>query len=138
MFQAYCNDCQKTVTVQLLLSSSDLKLALDNDADVKVMHTVPNVGDHEWSLSSQDKDNMRHQHQRNILVQYAKCPNKINVIEHWLLFDNATDVRLNAQCRYCGPNVIVKVDKPKNGLVSLGESDEGYTTIEPEPEEKAT
>jgi len=59
MFQAYCKDCQKTVTVQLMLNSSDLKLALDKNADVMVMHTVPNGGDHKWSLSQQDKEHLR-------------------------------------------------------------------------------
>jgi hypothetical protein len=69
---------------------------------------------------------------RNITVQYAKCPNKIGgTIEHWLVFDKHTDVRLNAQCTGCGPNVIVEIDKPKKGVVSLSESDAGYTIIEP-------
>jgi hypothetical protein len=65
-------------------------------------------------------------------VWYAKCPNESQQTEHWLVFDIATDVHLNAQCRSC--NAFVRIDKVKKGLVTQSESDAGFTTKEPKPD----
>jgi Holliday junction resolvase RusA-like endonuclease len=57
MFQSYCSKCRKTVPVQLLVSDNDLELALDNNTEIKVKHTVSG-DDHVWILSDQDLDNL--------------------------------------------------------------------------------
>jgi hypothetical protein len=59
MLQAYCSDCKKTVTVLPILSGNGLKRALEENSDVRVMHTVPGHGDHVWSLSQPERDNLR-------------------------------------------------------------------------------
>ena len=46
------------VTALPLLDNSELKPALDSNADVRVMHIAP-VGDHVWSLNDQEKENLR-------------------------------------------------------------------------------
>ena len=56
--RAYCPGCKKMVTALPLLDNSDLKPALDSNADVKVMHIAPG-GDHVWSLNDQEKGNLR-------------------------------------------------------------------------------
>ena len=55
---AYCPYCKKTVTALPMLDNSELKPALDSNADVKVMHITP-AGDHIWSLNHQEKENLR-------------------------------------------------------------------------------
>ena len=57
-FQAYCGKCKTTVTALPLLNDDDLKQALDSGGDVRVMHTASD-GDHIWSLTKQDKENLR-------------------------------------------------------------------------------
>ena len=81
-------------------------------------------------MSNQDEYNVR-----NEQVWYAKCPNSFKPIEHWLVFHKDTGKRLNAQCRFCGPGVMVKIDNVKKGFVHLSESDAGFTTKEPMPDE---
>jgi hypothetical protein len=56
--RAYCPYCKKTVTALPVLDNSELKPALDNNADVRVMH-IATVGDHVWSLNDQEKENLR-------------------------------------------------------------------------------
>ena len=56
--RAYCPGCKKMVTALPLLDNGDLKLALDSNADVRVMHIAPG-GDHVWSLNDQEKGNLR-------------------------------------------------------------------------------
>ena len=56
--RAYCPYCKKTVTVLPVLDNSELKQALDNNAEVGVMHIAPG-GDHIWSLNNQEKENLR-------------------------------------------------------------------------------
>jgi hypothetical protein len=56
--RAYCPGCKKTVTALPMLGNSELKPALDRNADVRVMHITPR-GDHIWSLSNQEKENLR-------------------------------------------------------------------------------
>jgi hypothetical protein len=58
-FQAYCPYCEKTVTAYTLLDEVDLKRALDSDRDVETMHTTYGLGDHQWKLIKQEKDNLR-------------------------------------------------------------------------------
>jgi hypothetical protein len=57
--RAYCPSCKKMVTALPLLDNSELKPALDSNADVRVMHIAPG-GDHVWSLNNQEKENLRH------------------------------------------------------------------------------
>jgi len=57
MLQAHCNICNKAVRVCTLLNRSDLLAALQRGRDVRVMH-VATEGDHIWSLSAQDKQNL--------------------------------------------------------------------------------
>jgi hypothetical protein len=56
--RAYCPGCKKMVTALPMLNNSELKPALDRNADVRVMHIAP-AGDHVWSLSNQEKENLR-------------------------------------------------------------------------------
>jgi len=56
-FTAYCPHCEKPVTAHTLLNAKELKEALDNDKEVKVMHTVDI--DHLWVLNYQEKENLR-------------------------------------------------------------------------------
>ncbi len=56
-FLAYCPQCKKTVSALALLTNDELRRALDNDAEIAVMHTA-NV-DHKWNLSTQEKKNLR-------------------------------------------------------------------------------
>jgi hypothetical protein len=56
-FQAHCNICNKTVSVLFRLNRDDLISVLKNGGDVRVMHVVPE-GDHIWSLSTKDKQNL--------------------------------------------------------------------------------
>ncbi len=53
-FPAHCNTCNKEVSAMPLLNRSDLFMALQGEADVRVMHVVSEE-DHIWSLNSQDK-----------------------------------------------------------------------------------
>jgi len=58
IFLAYCASCKEKVTVLPILNSTDLKLVLEKNAEVRVMHTT-SKGDHVWSLDNQDKENLR-------------------------------------------------------------------------------
>jgi hypothetical protein len=130
MFQSYCSKCRKTVPVQLLVSDNDLELALDNNTEIKVKHTVSG-DDHVWILSDQDLDNLINR-QRTTPIWYAKCP---NFPDHWLLFHNSTHEQLSAQCLLCGPNFMVNIGKTKKGYVRVSERDAGFTIREPKPGE---
>jgi hypothetical protein len=46
------------VTALPMLDNSELKSALDKNAEVKVMHIAPG-GDHVWSLTDREKENLR-------------------------------------------------------------------------------
>lgn len=60
MFVAECPRCKEKVSAATAdLSGADLKTALGNDAEVRVVHLTPNDGDHVWTLSKQDKKNLR-------------------------------------------------------------------------------
>jgi hypothetical protein len=56
--RAYCPSCKKMVTALPMLDNSELKPALDKNADIKVMHIAPG-GDHVWSLKDREKENLR-------------------------------------------------------------------------------
>jgi hypothetical protein len=56
--QAYGPYCKKRVTALPMLDNSKLRPALDNNADVRVMH-IATGGDHIWSLNNQEKENLR-------------------------------------------------------------------------------
>jgi hypothetical protein len=60
-FQIKCPFCEKTVTAFPLLRGSDLDRALENDADIEVMHSTDDVkeGDHRWNLTKHEKANLR-------------------------------------------------------------------------------
>ncbi len=53
-FLAHCITCGEEVSALSLLNRSDLLIALQGEADVRVMHVVSEE-DHIWSLNSQDK-----------------------------------------------------------------------------------
>jgi hypothetical protein len=56
--RAYCPGCKKMVTALPMLDNSELKPALDKNADVKVMHIAPK-GNHIWSLNNQERESLR-------------------------------------------------------------------------------
>jgi hypothetical protein len=56
--RAYCPGYKKIVTALPLLENSELKPALDSNADIEVMH-ITAVGDHIWNLNNQEKENLR-------------------------------------------------------------------------------
>ena len=55
--QAYCPYCEKTVSAYTLLGGDELRLALDSNGDIQVMHT-PGPGDHIWRLNRQEKEHL--------------------------------------------------------------------------------
>jgi len=61
--QAFCKICQSKVSAETMLTEDDLRGALDRDEEVRVMHVFvdedDSSSDHIWSLSSQEKDNLR-------------------------------------------------------------------------------
>jgi hypothetical protein len=58
-FQAYCPECKKTVTAsQVGLTDEELRLALNKNEDIEVMHPSHN-GDHRWRPDNQARENMR-------------------------------------------------------------------------------
>ena len=56
--QAYCPQCEKTVSVMTMLSDAGVKSALDAGAGIRVMHVI-SAGDHIWSLSEQECEKLR-------------------------------------------------------------------------------
>jgi hypothetical protein len=71
---------------------------------------------------------------RDVRVLYAKCPNP-DLEEHWILVDFDTKPNGAAQCLRCGPNANIEIDQPwKEGRVSHGEQDAGYTITKPDPD----
>jgi hypothetical protein len=42
-----------------MLGGNDLRLALVNNAEIEVMHSSKNDGDHIWNLNDQDKEHLR-------------------------------------------------------------------------------
>jgi hypothetical protein len=58
-FRIHCNECNADVEVQTFLDEAELKEALGNDAEIKVMHTSAH-GDHAWLLNQEGKDRLRH------------------------------------------------------------------------------
>jgi hypothetical protein len=56
--RAYRPGCKKIVTALPMLDNSELKPALDSNADIRVMH-IARGGDHIWSLTDQEKENLR-------------------------------------------------------------------------------
>jgi hypothetical protein len=65
-FQAYCPNCEQTVAVFPTLSDPKLWAAIDNDADVEVMHASPN-GDHRWNLNHYEKEHLRKKHAEGLI-----------------------------------------------------------------------
>ena len=58
--QAYCPDCERTVTAFLL--SGSLEKLQKNEADVEVIHstTKAGIGAHRWKLvNPRDRDDLR-------------------------------------------------------------------------------
>jgi hypothetical protein len=58
-FQAYCPFCEKAVAAEPMLGGNDLRLALADHAEIEVMHSTENDGDHIWNLNDQDKEHLR-------------------------------------------------------------------------------
>ena len=50
---AHCNTCDKAVSAVSLVNRDDLVIALNDNANVRVMHVA--TEDHIWSLSAEDK-----------------------------------------------------------------------------------
>ena len=61
--QAFCNICQSKVSADTILSDDALWRALDLGEDISVMHVFvgqdDSSADHIWSLSGQEKENLR-------------------------------------------------------------------------------
>jgi hypothetical protein len=62
----FCKECKKKVFAypKRLLTEDDLGAALAHNSEVKMIHSVYNDSDgtsvdHEWSASSQEKDDLR-------------------------------------------------------------------------------
>lgn len=58
-FQAYCPFCEKAVAAEPMLGRNDLRLALAHNAEIEVMHSTENDGDHIWNLNDPDKEHLR-------------------------------------------------------------------------------
>lgn len=56
--QAVCPQCNKTVEAKPLLSENELWLALNNAAEIEVMHLAGDAN-HTWKLTGQDTDSLR-------------------------------------------------------------------------------
>ena len=61
--QAFCCICESEVSVDTILTDGALRQALDGDDNISVMHVFVDEdgssADHIWSLSSQEKENLR-------------------------------------------------------------------------------
>lgn len=61
--QAFCNICQSKSSADTILTDDDLRLAMDRDEDIRVMHVfVDEDGsstDHIWISGGQEKENLR-------------------------------------------------------------------------------
>jgi hypothetical protein len=57
-FQAYCRECEATVTASPLLDADAFWLALQTDADAEVMHAPTGKPDHRWKLNRHEKANL--------------------------------------------------------------------------------
>jgi len=64
--QAYCPYCEQTVAAVSMLTDSKLWPALENDADVEVMHVSPD-GDHRWNLNYYEKEHLRKKHTEGLI-----------------------------------------------------------------------
>jgi hypothetical protein len=59
-FNAHCPHCDRDVTASTKLGRAALMEALAHDSDIRVIHlNVDGTGDHEWSLTAQQKQNLR-------------------------------------------------------------------------------
>jgi hypothetical protein len=65
-FQAYCPYCEKTIAAIPILSDPKLWAAVDNHADVEVMHVAPE-GDHRWNLNHYEKEHLRKKHAKRLI-----------------------------------------------------------------------
>jgi hypothetical protein len=61
--QALCSICEKTVTAFTLLSDNELKVLLDRNEEIIVLHhfgdEAGNRQKHRWSLGDKEKQNLR-------------------------------------------------------------------------------
>ena len=59
--QAYCPECEKTVSAQTLLDGEGLKRGLSRNQEINVIHAVtfPERIDHCWTLSDLEKRTLR-------------------------------------------------------------------------------
>ena len=60
-FLADCPKCGSKVQTTTKLARTDLMDVLDRDGEVWVVHFTPSGGDHEWTLTTQQKANLRKQ-----------------------------------------------------------------------------
>jgi hypothetical protein len=56
-FQAYCYACEKKVSALTILDEAGLWQALDDGADIEVMHTS-DKGDHRWRLNREERERL--------------------------------------------------------------------------------
>jgi hypothetical protein len=70
---------------------------------------------------------------RRVRVRYVRCPNEVDFNAHWILSDWDTKYP-PGECRWGAGARPVRVTEPlKRGLVSLQESDQGWSETEPDP-----
>ena len=58
-FFAYCQRCNKLVTVVPLFTKTQASHALQTGGDLEVMHTAASGGDHRWALDLTDREHLR-------------------------------------------------------------------------------
>jgi hypothetical protein len=60
--QALCSICEKNVTAFTLLGDNELKVLLDRNEEIVVLHHFGDEGNrqkHRWSLGDKEKQNLR-------------------------------------------------------------------------------
>jgi hypothetical protein len=61
-FEAYCPECEKTVTASPMLNPDAFWMALKSDADVEAMHVPGGKPDHRWKLNQYERKNLLRAH----------------------------------------------------------------------------
>ena len=65
-FQTYCPYCEHTLSATPTVGDAKLWTAIDNDADVEIMHVAPD-GDHRWNLNHYEKEHLRKKHAEGLI-----------------------------------------------------------------------
>jgi hypothetical protein len=64
--QAYCPYCEEIIAATPILTDPKLWAAMDNHADVEVMHVAPK-GDHLWNLNHYKKEHLGRRHAEGLI-----------------------------------------------------------------------